>query len=480
MNERDKLVLYGAGHRCKWICEMLRDLNWDALTLVDSDSNKWGEIIAGYRIEPPEVINELWNVVFCITVADQSAAQNIREQLWTDFPCRLKSELDCYALLSLAFHKHPAIQELTAFENSGRHRKRVLFDCIYDGLGLGGVESWTIDICTALLKDGAVNTHIVVPKGNYEVPQSLKGHMIYIDAKPRSPLTAGFVVSALGVIKENLPCKVVTRSVNAFMLAARLVKECCPDQIEIISVIHGSSEAVFTGHLAFKDCIDTFVSVSMDIRKELIARGIEEERLLRMQMPFFCKKDLDRCYTVESALPIKIGYAGRLSIVDKRVDILLKLAEILQAEKVNFKLEIAGAGEYEAKIQSFLAENRMNGQICLIGQLSREEISSFWERQDICVSVSDSEGRSISIIEAMGSGAVPVVTATSGVREDIEDGVNGYIVPLRDYGAMADRIAYLSAHRDLLPQMGVLAHEGIYPKSLMEPHLNFWRELLLR
>ena len=93
--------------------------------------------------------------------------------------------------------------------------------------------------------------------------------------------------------------------------------------------------------------------------------------------------------------------------------------------------------------------------------------------------MADLEGRAISICEAMGCGAVPVVTDTSGVREDISDGVNGYIVPIGDYKTAADRIEYLYHHRSRLPEMGKIAHEVVYPKSRMEPHIKFWKDLLL-
>lgn len=480
MNEQENLVLYGAGRRCGWICEMLRDLSWDALTLVDSNSNKWGIAVAGYQVEPPEVLKRLRSIVLCITIADQTAAQSIREQLQMNLHSQLKSEINCYELLLYAFRQQPVLQKLTLPESRVEHKPRVLFDCTYVGLGLGGVESWTADICTALLQDGAVDARVIVPNGNCEVPQSLKEHIIYVDADPESPPTASLVFSALDVIEKNLPCKVVTRGVNALMLAACLIRECCPEQIEIISVVHGSSEAALTSHVAVKNYIGTFVGVSKDIRRELVARGIGEERVFQMQVPFSCKRALARAYTVGPHLPIRLGYAGRLSIMDKRTDLLLRLAEVLLEKNENFILEIAGAGEYETNVRTFIDEERMGGYVRVIGRLSREEIPSFWERQDICVNISDTEGRSISIIEAMGGGAVPVVTATSGVREDIEDGVNGYIVPLGDYRAMADRIEYLSAHRDRLPQMGGLAHERIYPKSLMGPHLDFWKELLLQ
>lgn len=82
--------------------------------------------------------------------------------------------------------------------------------------------------------------------------------------------------------------------------------------------------------------------------------------------------------------------------------------------------------------------------------MDRSNISTFWKNQDICVSTSGFEGRSHSIIEGMGNGAVPIVTATSGVRKDITDGVNGYIVSLGDYHTLAEQIEYLAQYRERL------------------------------
>ena len=65
-------------------------------------------------------------------------------------------------------------------------------------------------------------------------------------------------------------------------------------------------------------------------------------------------------------------------------------------------------------------------------------------------------------MEAMSSGAVPVVTATSGVREDISDGENGYIVEIGNYDEMADRIEELSMRRDRLKMFGQKSHDVIY------------------
>lgn len=81
-------------------------------------------------------------------------------------------------------------------------------------------------------------------------------------------------------------------------------------------------------------------------------------------------------------------------------------------------------------------------------------------------------------MEAMMNGAVPVVTDTSGVREDIEDGVNGFIVPVGDHTAMAGKTDYLANHRELLERYGERSHEIMRKKGSMDAHIEFWKKVL--
>ena len=78
----------------------------------------------------------------------------------------------------------------------------------------------------------------------------------------------------------------------------------------------------------------------------------------------------------------------------------------------------------------------------------------------------------------MANGAVPIITAVAGVHEDIVNDVNGYIVPVGDYISAVDKVEFLERHRERLAEMGKKAHDEVYPKSLMEPHLAFWKKIL--
>ena len=57
-------------------------------------------------------------------------------------------------------------------------------------------------------------------------------------------------------------------------------------------------------------------------------------------------------------------------------------------------------------------------------------------------------------------------------------------MPLRAYSTKAEHIQYLEKNRRVLHQMGKLAHDSVYPKSLMSEHLkfgkNFGFELVLK
>ena len=47
-------------------------------------------------------------------------------------------------------------------------------------------------------------------------------------------------------------------------------------------------------------------------------------------------------------------------------------------------------------------------------------MAEFWKDADIVISLSDSEGMGLSILEGMSYGLVPVVTKTAGIGDFVE------------------------------------------------------------
>lgn len=477
----NKVILYGSGKRCEELCGFLRKSNIEIVAILDSDSNKWGKKIESCLVESPEKIRRLREIDLCITVADKRAMCQIRDGLQQIYHYNLENEVHYDKLILKAYQNRLDIRQYILNQPFMDNAKEtVLFDCC-NGLGLGGVEAWTINICGSFIKKGKKDHYIISNKGTYSIPEEIKDHIIYIEHNRQKCFSEREVLSLVNIFMKKLPCEVVTSMVDEVMLAAYLVKCIYPDKIKIIAVIHNSDEKTYEGYVDFCECPDLYVSVSQDIRDHMIQKGIDLDKIYAMTCPFPCEQKIVRTYTEDRLKPIRIGYAGRMDGMEysqKRMDLWLNLIEMLDNKKINFQLELAGDGPVRHEMEEYVDQKGLNDRVWFRGKLERSEMPAFWKEQDICVNLADFEGRSISILEAMGNGAVPIVTATSGVREDITDRVNGYIVPIGDYHMVAERIAYLAKHRECLSVMGEKAHDAVYPKSLMEPHLKFWEELL--
>lgn len=477
----DNLILYGAGTRCKTLCKIIKETPIQKVVIVDSSSNKWGSSIEGYTIKSPICMKDYPNANVCITIADKDKIEQVRKEIEKIQPGQLKKEISYHKLILELLKKNVIIKRKILEQKRKKEKEiNIIFDCS-NGLGLGGVETWTMNLCEAMIKAGKERVFIVSDIGEYQVPHSLTSYILYAGIDHKKYLSIESVKDVVDVLQEKLPCKVITCMPDEVMIAAYILKYYYPDMVEVISVIHNSGEHLYNEYMGFRECTDLYIAVSEDIREKMIKKGVSPDRIESMTCPFVCEKTLKRSYTEKGQEPIRIGYAGRMDGMEhsqKRMDLLLKLIKQLEQKEILFEMELAGDGPVKEKMEEEIKEYKLTKKVRFLGKLPHKEIPAFWKCQDICINLADYEGRSISIMEAMGNGAIPVVTNTSGVKEDIENGINGYIVSLGDYQAAAERIEYLSKNRHQLRQMGELAHQVMYPKSQMETHLKFWESIL--
>jgi glycosyltransferase involved in cell wall biosynthesis len=90
-----------------------------------------------------------------------------------------------------------------------------------------------------------------------------------------------------------------------------------------------------------------------------------------------------------------------------------------------------------------------------IAHVPHSEVHTLFRDADIYVFPSLHEGLSLSVLEAMASGLPVVTTVNSGAP--VTDGVEGFLVPIRDAAALADRIRRLHADPALRARMGAAA-----------------------
>jgi glycosyltransferase involved in cell wall biosynthesis len=114
------------------------------------------------------------------------------------------------------------------------------------------------------------------------------------------------------------------------------------------------------------------------------------------------------------------------------------------------RLACAGIGAAAAEMQARAAELGVADRLRLLGVLSLDELPVLLASSDVVVA----PHMGYTLVEA-GLTGVPIVTYDYDFHAEIvEDGQSGYLVPLRDVRALADRVCELLAEPGRAKAMG--------------------------
>jgi glycosyltransferase involved in cell wall biosynthesis len=93
------------------------------------------------------------------------------------------------------------------------------------------------------------------------------------------------------------------------------------------------------------------------------------------------------------------------------------------------RLVVANSGSMGDALQARAGALGLDGRVEFVGRLDAAAQSAFYARARWYVSVPRSDSVSVSVLEAMGHGCIPLLSELPANRELVRDGVNGLIVP---------------------------------------------------
>jgi len=106
--------------------------------------------------------------------------------------------------------------------------------------------------------------------------------------------------------------------------------------------------------------------------------------------------------------------------------IISQLSDFL-SKNADWRLHIAASGSQTEKLQQLAEEKLPEGSFQFLGFQAGKDNQQNYLTSTIYVSVPTTDGTSISLLEALAYGCLPIVSDLPANREWIEDGVNGLI-----------------------------------------------------
>lgn len=196
----------------------------------------------------------------------------------------------------------------------------------------------------------------------------------------------------------------------------------------------------------------------------VISNILESEQFIEAELPWDERKNL--CAV------------GRL-IDGKRFDDLLRAISLVAKKYPDVHLNLYGDGPARKKLEALCAELGLQNTVRFCGR--NNQIVGEYAKHKIFVMTSESEGLPNVLIEAMASGCACVSTNCDfGPAELIQDGKNGFLVPVHDVDAIADRVCKLLEDDALSKQFGENAksiREKNCPEQVGKQFLDYVNDL---
>lgn len=467
-----KIYLFGAGIRGRRWLRCLR--SFGVLPEGFIDNNAAQGICEEVPVYTPDRLKVHEFDYVAITCTDE---KTIYQQLLDMGIAENKIICGYHKLRNYLFYfaaKNEIPPSLILSHDKGSIGQKVLFD-LQNGMVLGGVESWSYELAGQLKKQGFEGAYLTTDSAPADYAD--KTYPAYILRFRECIEELERIEMCVRAIAENLPCTVVCNFPQYIFWSACIAKKLYPEQVRIIAVQHNDDQPYYEAYSLWQEYIDKCLVISSYIEKKQLAYGMDKDKMMRIGWQVACDEVLERTWSKEK-FPVQIGYAGRVTVTQKRADLLLDAAVRLRKKNLQFCLNIAGTGNYCETLRQRIQEECLSDCVNMMGYIERKEIPGFWRKQDIMLSCSEWEGHSISQSEAMAAGAVPVITDVSGARDDVGDGYSGFVVPVGDIDAIVDRIVFLFDKRDELERMGKHAHETICKRQEEMNQPAFWNILL--
>ncbi len=220
-----------------------------------------------------------------------------------------------------------------------------------------------------------------------------------------------------------------------------------------------------------------YISIPSDfVKRSFIEKGVSSSKLLLNPFGTSSFFSYDPAKEAERKNKFTIVYLGTLSIRKGLVYLFEALQQLSIPEEA---FEVWFIGSIEEKLNPQIEKYKKDNWK-FFGHINHYELQGYLSQCDVGVHPSVEEGLSMVIPQMMSCGVPVILTPNTGGENIVTDGKNGYVVPIRDPGAIKAKIEYLFSNREELEALKLAAAAVINQSFTWDDYGNRYNNDIIR
>lgn len=301
-------------------------------------------------------------------------------------------------------------------------------------------------------------------------------------------------------INESKPDIVHTHNMHYFSKphAEMLAEVCKKKGVPLLLTAHNVWDENLYLELTRNIPWDYIIAVSHYIKREVVGVGADEHKCTVIHHGIdhnVFKPEVSTAATYRKYPQLKgkrlIFHPARMGIA-KGCDVSIKAFNIVHERFPETMLVLAGTkniidwGTTQQKDIAYFVDlvkfYKLEDHI-LIDAYSLDQMPGLYASSDVVIYPSTAmEPFGLTMLEAMSTAKPMIVTNAGGMPEIIHDGINGFVVPLKDFESLAGRICRLLAEDRLRERFGTTGRQMVerhFTKEHMsQNHIEVYRKVL--
>ena len=185
------------------------------------------------------------------------------------------------------------------------------------------------------------------------------------------------------------------------------------------------------------------LTVSELARRTYLEAGVPPEKV--HAVPLGADLELFSPDGIQKSGPLTFLFAGA-TIRRKGFDLLVEAFERVRLEIPGVKLRIVGPRGDLGHL--------LNPHIDFLGPVTQPELAAELRRADVLVLPSRNDSYAMVVAEALASGTPALVSEMVGAKDLVTEGKTGWIVPVEDVAALAERMVWCAHHPEEVRGLG--------------------------